>query len=355
MSAYISGYGVSIPLARISVKDIHQAWQNIPWVAVEARGVREHTVLGPDEDTITLAADAATSALKRSGVKKESIGALFLGTQTSPYLTRPSATIVAEMLGLKREVFAVDLQFSGKSGSAALLNSMAWVLAGMTEAALAIGADTLSYHVAPGDTKEYTAASAGAAVVVTAQPGPVELGECAYYSSDTPDGFRLDGDRFIRTGGASMNNTDVGLPLHVSSAWEILQKRADLKPTDVDFVVMPQVDGRSGAGVARRLGFSKEKIEPADIASSLGDCGAASSLLALAAVFDQVKKGQKVVLLSYGMGAGSDALVLKVREEFSPGPKVKEMMARKKMVDYPTYIKLERKYHTTERRFSTFD
>lgn len=139
MSAYILGYGVSIPLARISLKVIHQAWQNIPWVAVEARGVREHTVLGPDEDTISLAANAATSALKRSRVEKEFIGALFLGTQTSPYLTRPSATVVAEMLGLKKEVFAVDLQFSGKSGSAALLNAVAWVQAGMTDAALAMG------------------------------------------------------------------------------------------------------------------------------------------------------------------------------------------------------------------------
>lgn len=209
--------------------------------------------------------------------------------------------------------------------------------------------------MAPGDTKEYTAASGGAAVVVTAQPGPVEIGECAYYSSDTPDGFRLDGDRFIRSGGASMTNTDVGLPLHVSRAWEILQKRANIRPADVDYVVMPQVDGRTGGNVARRLGFPKEKIEPANIASLLGDCGAASSLLGLAAVLDEVKKGQKIVLLSYGVGAGSDALLLKAHGEFSPAPKIKEMMARKIMVDYPTYIKYERKYHTTERRFSTFD
>ena len=34
---------------------------------------------------------------------------------------------------------------------------------------------------------------------------------------------------------------------------------------------------------------------------------------------------------------------------------ISQMISRKKMVDYPTYIKMERKYDTHERKVSTFD
>ncbi|MCZ4061502.1 hypothetical protein O3W44_23715 [Pantoea sp. LMR881] len=57
------------------------------------------------------------------------------------------------------------MQFSGKSGTSAMQLSFAMVKAGMAQHSLAIGADTISRHTAPGDlTEAYT--GAGAVVVL---------------------------------------------------------------------------------------------------------------------------------------------------------------------------------------------
>ena len=93
MKSGIWGYGVGIPRLRITAEEIHRVWKNLPFEAVKVRGVKERAVVGPDEDTVTLSSDAVSKALKMSGLGRRDIGALILGTQTSPYHTRPAASI----------------------------------------------------------------------------------------------------------------------------------------------------------------------------------------------------------------------------------------------------------------------
>ena len=224
MTAGIWGYGVSIPRHRIAVEEINRVWKNLPFEAAKARKVRERAVLGPDEDTVTLSTDAAVKAIAMSGLDRGRIGALLLGTQTSPYHTRPAASILVDAIGLRNDVFAADIQFSGKSGTSALLMALAWVEGGLAEMAIAIGADTLSYHVSPGDSQEYVASSGACAVIVGRGPGLAEIEAAASYMTDTPDYFRLDGERYIRTGGTAMTATGVGIQEHVLGAWERLNR-----------------------------------------------------------------------------------------------------------------------------------
>jgi 3-hydroxy-3-methylglutaryl CoA synthase len=358
MDVGIWGYGVSVPLRRIAIEQIHNVWQNVPLPAVKARGVKERVVLGADEDTVTLAVDAATKALRMSGLGQEKIGALILGTQTSPYLTRPSASILVEAIGLRNDVFAADIQFSGKSGTSALLLALAYVSSGMAEAAIAVGADTLSPHVSPGDSQEYTASSGAGALVIGKGEGIVKVEASASYTTDTPDYFRLDGERYIRTGGAAMTNTDVGMENNVTGAWESLNRLQAYSPDSFKYLVIQQDDGRVPFRIGQKLGFSKDQISPGIIADQLGDCGSASTLISLAKVINEAGSAEKIAVLSYGPGAGSDALVLRTTEEIGRTKReahVTDIISRKTMVDYATYIKMERKYYTHERKVTTFD
>lgn len=358
MECGIWGYGVSIPLRRITIEQIHDVWQNVPMPAIKARGVKERAVLGPDEDTVTLAADAGSKALSMGRVGKEKVGALILGTQTSPYLTRPAASILVEAIGLRNDVFAADVQFSGKSGTSAFLLALAYVNSGMAEAAIAIGADSVSSHVSPGDSQEYVASSGAGAVLIGKGDGIAKIEASASYTTETPDYFRLDGERYIRTGGAAMTNTDVGIESHVRGAWESVNHVQALSPNSFKYLVIQQTDAKVPYRIGERIGFSKEQISPGIIADWLGDCGSASTMISLAKVMDEAGSDEQIALLSYGSGAGSDALLLRTTadiEKIETKPHVDEIISKKTMVDYGAYIKMERKYYTHERKVSTFD
>ncbi|MCZ4061618.1 hypothetical protein O3W44_24470 [Pantoea sp. LMR881] len=126
-------------------------------------GVKSRTVLQSDENTITLSTDASRHAMRRAGTDK--LDAIYLGTWTNPYDSRSSAAIVLEIPGTGQQAYCADIQFSGKSGTSAMQLSFAMVKAGMAQHSLAIGADTISRHTAPGDlTEAYT--GAGAVVVL---------------------------------------------------------------------------------------------------------------------------------------------------------------------------------------------
>lgn len=358
MTSGIRGYGVAVPLRRIAIEEINNVWMNLPIQAVKGRKVRERAVLGPDEDPITMGADAACKALQMAGLDRKKIGALILGTQTSPYHTRPAASILVEAIGLRNDVFAADIQFSGKSGTSALLMALAYVNAGMAEAAIAIGSDTLSYHVSPGDSQEYVASSGACAVVVGRDSAIAEIEASASYTSDTPDYFRLDGERYIRTGGSAMTATGVGMQENMQGAWKGINGKQEYAPDSFQYLAIQQEDAKGPFQVGQRLGFTKEQITPGIFSDYLGDCGSASALISLAKVLDGATAGERIAAISYGSGAGSDVLIMKTTSrigEINRKPSVGELISRKTMVDYSTYIKLERKYDTHERKVSTFD
>lgn len=342
----IVGAGVAVPASRLPLAAIHAAWGNQPIAVVERLGVRERAVPDPDADVITLAAEAASRALASSG--RERVDAVLLGTQTGPYLTRSAAAIVADMLGLRPNVFAADVQFADKSGSAALLLADAWVRAGNGESVLVIGADTLAHHAAPGDPLEYTAAAGAAAFVVAAEAGALSLQRFASVASDTPDRYRVDGERYLRNGGAVM--AAVGAERHAADAFAALA----VDPATIDHLVVTQPDLGTPKRLAKRFGCPSESLAAGLVAATIGDAGAASSLLGLARVIERAQADEQVVLVACGAGAGSDAILFRATGAgFDTG--IEQALARRIEVDYPTAVRFERRYAGLERPHGSYD
>ncbi|NIR86902.1 hydroxymethylglutaryl-CoA synthase, partial [Candidatus Bathyarchaeota archaeon] len=63
-------------------------------------------------------------------------------------------------------------------------------------------------------------------------------------------------------------------------------------------------------------------------------------------VLDEAKPGNKVLVTSYGAGAGSDAVSINVNEEIMKRkgavPSVKDYLADKKYIDYIYYLKIKK-------------
>ncbi|HLC25962.1 MAG TPA: hydroxymethylglutaryl-CoA synthase [bacterium] len=350
--AGITGYGAAIPYHRVSVEEIHRVWRNISLDKIkDVLKVNERAVLQPNEDTITLAIEASRNAMEHAGVQREVIDALFLGTCTNPYDSKPSMTVLSQALGTGPAVMGGDVQFSGKSGSTAMQICLGLVNSKMARAALAVGADTLNRHTSPGRFYEYTASAGAAAFVIGTQDPLAEIVGTSSYASDLSDFFRVEGDRYIQNigvGGELYPAWEIGFADHVSHAANALMKELNLKPRDYDYAVFQQPFGFAPFSIGERLGFAREQIEPGVIAPVIGDCGAASALLGLIHVLDTAKPKQRILLATYGFGAGSDALSLEVTpaiEKKRPAiPLADSLYKRKAMVDYATSSRFEYKY-----------
>ena len=96
------------------------------------------------------------------------------------------------------------------------------------------------------------------------------------------------------------------------------------------------------------MGFSLQQIRIGLLNPLIGNAYAASSPLGLAAVLDEAKVGDRILVASYGSGAGSDALSIRVLEAVTEKRKmarpVKEMIANSLKIDYSTYAKFREKF-----------
>ena len=92
----ILSYGAYIPKYRVSISDIAEAWRKNGVEIESALGISQKSVPGIDEDAVTLAIEAAGSALSVSGIDPRAIEALFVGSESHPYAVNPTSTIVGE-------------------------------------------------------------------------------------------------------------------------------------------------------------------------------------------------------------------------------------------------------------------
>ena len=87
-------YGAYIPRYRIKLEEIARVWGDNAHDITSGLGVKEKSVPDLDEDTATMAVEAARNALKRRDVDREAIGAIYVGSESHPYAVKPTACTV---------------------------------------------------------------------------------------------------------------------------------------------------------------------------------------------------------------------------------------------------------------------
>lgn len=344
----ITSYGTYIPKLRIKVEDIASFWNKDSYEIRNHLGVFEKSVAGVDEDAATLATEAALLSLNRSAVDPEDIGAILVGSESHPYSVKPTSTLVGSFLGLRGNFIALDTEFACKAATAAISLSIGLIEAKRIKNSLVIGSDTAQAR--PGDPLEYSAASAAAAFILGNRTPIAILKDFASYTSDTPDFWRRDGQKYPSHGGRF-----TGEPAyfhHILSATSLLFEKAKAKPADFDYAIFHMPNSKFPKDVAKRLDFTAKQIADGFIVDKIGNPYSASSLIGLASVLDIAKPNQKIFVCSYGSGAGSDSFIFETTKylaDFQRGlkNKVADQITEKQYTDYPHYLKIAkaRNYH----------
>ncbi|MCD6155305.1 MAG: hydroxymethylglutaryl-CoA synthase [Candidatus Verstraetearchaeota archaeon] len=276
-----------------------------------------------DEDSITAAVEAGKLALIQAALSGEKIGKVMVGTESNPYAVKPIASKVAQVLNLGenladgvRGIDAVDTEFACKAATSMFKDAAALAKymdeQGKDYFGMVIGTDNsqAAPRWEPGGELDYFVGYGAAAFIIGNRDVIAELEGWYSVTSDTPDFWRRDGQKYPLHGGRF-----TGEPAyfkHILKAARRLMDKMKLKPKDIDYFVPHQPNAKFPLRVARRLGFKDEQCLPALKVLNFGNLYSGSSPAGLVAVLDIAKPYEKILLTSFGSGAGSDAYLFTV-------------------------------------------
>ncbi len=303
----VLGVGAAVPSLRLAAADVGAAWGS-------GGGRGAVALCDADEDTLTLAWQAANAALDAAGVTPAEVSGLWWGTARPPFAEGPSHAFLATTLGLDRAVGGGLSSGSPHAGMEALLGAWDALAAGHARVALVVTSDAL----VPGlGTAGETTTGAGAAAVVLgaiaeSSEGPSTNGSspAARLVSRTTrampavDRYRADGDG--ATGDvydARLFREEVFVPLLTETG----RAAAGDAPSPLGAWVIADPDGKLAAAVAKRLGAP---LASAPVYGALGDTGAAAALLGLVHACAGTEAGTTGLLGTIGYGGGRATAVV---------------------------------------------
>ncbi len=336
----IVGYGAYVPRYRLPATEVSRVWTE----GVGGAPVKEKAVSGLDEDVITMSIEAARNTLLRAQIDPREIRAVWVGSESHPYAVKPSSTVVAEAIGAVPHTQAADWEFACKAGTEALQAAMGFVGSGMAKYALSIGMDTAQGR--PGDALEYTAAAGGASVLVGPAEEAVAIIQGSYsFVTDTPDFWRRahsnypsHGDRF--TGEPAYFK-------HVLAASEAMMEAMGRTAQDYDWAVFHQPNAKFPMRAGKMLGFTADQIAAGLLSPRIGNTYSGSAMIGLTAILDVAEPGDRILCVSYGSGAGSDAFDLLTTDRLADvqklAPTTEDYIARRTEIDYATYTRFRDK------------
>ncbi|SVA38497.1 uncharacterized protein METZ01_LOCUS91351 [marine metagenome] len=274
-------------------------------------GIESRALAKPSQATSDLAILATTEAIKKSGITKDEIDLIVVGTCTPDVATPNVGVIIQESLGLNScPAFSVEAACSGFIYALNIADK--FILSGESKCALVVGAETLSRITDWSDrnTCVLFADGAGAAILKPSQDAGI------IYSEISADG-RYSDLLYVPYGTSrkpiNEKENDYFLQMKGNEVFKVAVKKLesiaintmrenDLTADDIDWFIPHQANIRIIQAVAKRLDMPMEKVIVT--LAEHGNTSAASIPLALdKAITDgRISKGDRILLQSFGAG-----------------------------------------------------
>lgn len=325
----ITSYGAYIPIYRMSQELLAAVWGT-----VAGRG--EKAIANADEDSITMAVEAALDCL--GDIDRHSIDGLYFASTTPPYREKQSASIIAAVCDLRRDIFTADFTDSLRAGSSALRAALDAVAAGSAKRVLVVASDC---RIPPPNSAFEPLFGDGAAAFLVGDAEVAITIEGTYsIASDFIDVWRREKDTYIRTW-EDRFVIEQGYTAHLQEAVAGLLEKCHITAKDMTKAVFYAPDPRSHAAMARSLGLDAKTQVQDPLFGTLGHSGVALAPMMLVAALEGARPGDSLLFASYGDGA--DAQLLRVSDQIETiGERrgIKRHMAAKMMLpNYGKYLR----------------
>jgi len=324
----LTSVGVAVPTLRLQAAQVSAAWGGSSHKGAVA-------LCDSDEDTLTLAWQAATDAISASGVSTDQVSGLWWGTTRPPFAEGPSHAFLAASLGLDASSQGALFAGSPHAGMEALLGAWDALASGHATIAVVVASDALVPGI--GTAGETTTGAGAAALVLEAVGGdaagpaaPARLVSRATRYAPVVDRYRADAaDSTGDVYDGRLFREEVYLPLMTEAARAIGSTPAVWAVSDPD--------GKLGGALAKRVGG---RLSSAEVQAALGDTGAAAALLGLVQACAQgdVSSGETVGVVGYGGGRAS-AVVVELSDLVPGASRISAKLKAGQQVTYTTALR----------------
>lgn len=284
----IAGY---VPRLRLSRKSIAEAtkWAN-PAAAGLGKGHR--TSCAPDEDSLTMAVEAARTCL--AGLSGPAPEAVQFASTTAPFVDRANAVLASEALTLATDIRCADFGGFLGAGMSALISALETGRPVLTMAAdrrAALPASPLEMALGHGAAAVATG-SEGVIARCLAVRSTAEDFVDHYRSAESDIDYLLE-ERWVR---------DEGQMRIVPAAIAALLDEAGCAVGDVARVILAGVGPAAARSIAKACAIDEARLAD-PLHANCGQTGTAHSLLMLADAIEQAGPGEKILVVNFAQGA----------------------------------------------------
>lgn len=344
ISFYTSNYFLDLKnLAMVQEIDAEKYYQGI--------GQEKMGMPAPDEDVVTMAANAALPLIERVG--PDAISTVMFATETGVDQSKSAGVYVHRLLGLTPKCRVVELKQACYSATAAIQMGCALVARQPDKKVLVIASDVARYDL--GTPGEATQGCGAVAMLITANPRLVELDpEVGNHTEDVMDFWRPNYRSTALVDGKY--STKIYLQ-SLKHAWEHFREVSSLAFTDfqhfcyhLPFTRMAQKAHKHLA----RINQSALTPELLDLQVEdtllynriIGNSYTASMYIGLASLLENCKQnlaGKRVGFFSYGSGSVAEFFSGKIvsgYEKYLHGDRHQSMLEARSEVSYEEYLEL---------------
>lgn len=311
MTTRIFGTGSALPEKIITNDHLSEIMDTSDEWIQSRTGIQERRLVSGEETVASLAIEAGKKALENSGCRAQEIQLVLAATCTSEYYFPNLACQVAAGLGIENAA-AMDLNAACSGFLFALNTAHAYILAGIYDKVLIVGAETLSRVIDWKDRSTCVLFGDGAGACVV---GADETGMKAFvqHSDGTLGHVLTCTGQMLETPALNENVQMEALHMDGQAVFkfavkkvpecimEILEKTGD-SLDDVKYFVLHQANKRILQSVAKRLHVPEEKF-PMNL-DKKGNTSAASIPILLDEMnrAGMLNRGDKIVLSGFGAG-----------------------------------------------------
>jgi 3-hydroxy-3-methylglutaryl CoA synthase/uncharacterized OB-fold protein len=284
-----------VPYRRLNRSEIAQTFGS-------GGGKGTRAVAGYDEDTTTMAVEAARLVRKNATVEPD---AVWFATANPAYLDKNNASAIHAALRLDSSIPAMDFGGALRSGVGTLRaaldgNNTVLVVASDMRDGLPTSAD------------EAQGGDGAAAVLIGDESAGTVLAEYLGAGSATDEfieRWRTPGSRRSRAWEEKFGEISYA-PL-VEQAWNTALKNASLAPDQVNVLLVTGMHARAVRGIGGKLGATSAATAD-DLSATVGNTGTAHAALTLTHALESAEPGQVIALVV--LADGADVLLFRTTD-----------------------------------------
>lgn len=327
MKIGIKSLGAYLPYNYLSRAAINRAWGS-------KGGKGEKSVADVDEDSLTLAVEAAMSCFRF--IEREKIDTLYFASTTGAYAEKSHSALISVACDLNDEsMFTVDFAASTRAGTNAMKAALDAAAGNSNRNILVAAADVRNAF--PKSPLENSFGDGSAALVIGS--GNDLLAEVEFFTSvneEINDYWRNAGEKYTRHSEGRFCDEE-GYLREVKIILNKLQKNTGTMISEFEKVVLTAQNTKLQVKIAEKFAIAPEKLVDT-LLVNVGDTGAAQALIGIVNALENAKAGDRILVVDYGNGA--NAMVLKVTENITKISDFQQIQRYlEKRVEMDSYVK----------------